>query len=61
MRKLNLVLCYGLALLLFGCASTETAELASTDDLDAAVAELAAKGMLSVVPIVSLAGLSGGP
>ena len=49
MRKINLVLCYGLALLLFGCASTEKAELASTDDLDAAVAEVA--GLLTAADI----------
>jgi hypothetical protein len=49
MRKINLVLCYGLALLLFGCASTETAELASTGDLNAAVAEV--EGLLTAADI----------
>jgi len=40
MKKINWVLCYGLALILFGCASTEKVELASTDDLEVAVAEV---------------------
>ena len=40
MKKFNWVLCYGLALMLFGCASTEKVELASTDDLEATVAEV---------------------
>jgi len=41
MKKFNRVLCYGLTLMLFGCASTEKVELASTDELQAAVAEVA--------------------
>ena len=40
MNKINRVLCYGLALMLFGCASTEKVELASTDDLEVVVAEV---------------------
>ncbi len=40
MNKFNLILCYGLALMLFGCASTKKAELVSTDNLEAAVAEV---------------------
>ena len=49
MRKINLVLCFGLALLLFGCASTEKAEIASADELEAAVAEVA--GLLTAADI----------
>jgi outer membrane protein OmpA-like peptidoglycan-associated protein len=49
MRKINLVLCYGLALLLFGCASTEKAELASTDELKAAIAEV--EGLMKAADI----------
>ncbi len=41
MKKINRVLCYGLALILFGCASSQKVELASTDSLQAAVAEVA--------------------
>ena len=40
MNKINQVLCFGLALMLFGCASTEKVEPASTDDLEVAVAEV---------------------
>ncbi len=42
MNKINLVLCHSLlALTLFGCASAQKAELASTDDLETAVSEVA--------------------
>ncbi len=41
MKKINRVLCYGLALILFGCASAEKVELVSADKLEVAVAEVA--------------------
>ena len=41
MNKLNRILCYGLAIVIFGCASTEKPEPASSDDLQAAVNEVA--------------------
>ena len=40
MKKFKLILCYGLALALLGCASAEKAELVSTDNLEAAVSEV---------------------
>ncbi len=49
MKIINRILCYGIALMLFGCASTEKIELASTDDLKAAVAEVA--GLLKAADI----------
>lgn len=40
MKSIKWVLCYGLVLVLFGCAGAKKAELASTEDLGAAVAEV---------------------
>ena len=40
MKKIKLILCYGFALALLGCASAEKAELVSTDNLEAAVSEV---------------------
>jgi outer membrane protein OmpA-like peptidoglycan-associated protein len=40
MKKINLFLCYGLALILFGCASAKKAELSSGSDPKAAVSEV---------------------
>ncbi len=40
MKKINLFLCYGIALILFGCASAKKAELNSGSDPEAAVAEV---------------------
>ena len=42
MKKLQLILCYGLALTLSGCASTEKAEPVPMAELEAAVSEVAA-------------------
>jgi len=41
MKKVNQLLCYGLALMMLGCATTEQAEPVSTDELKATVAEVA--------------------
>jgi outer membrane protein OmpA-like peptidoglycan-associated protein len=41
MKKINRILSYGLVLTLFGCAGAKKAELASTDDLEVAVSEVA--------------------
>ncbi len=49
MKKFKLVLCYSIALLLFGCASSEKAELVSTDELRVAVAEV--EGLLKAADI----------
>jgi len=40
MKKINLILCYGLVLVLVGCASTEKAEPVSNNQLRATVAEV---------------------
>ena len=40
MKKINLILCCGLVLTLFGCASAKKAELTSGDNAKAAVAEV---------------------
>jgi outer membrane protein OmpA-like peptidoglycan-associated protein len=50
MKKFKLILCYGLALTLLGCASAEKTELVSTDKLKAAVSEVT--GLLKEADIV---------
>ena len=50
MNRFKLILCYGLALTLLGCASTEKTELVSTDNLKAAVLEVS--GLLKEADIV---------
>ena len=50
MKKFKLILCYGLALTLLGCASAEKTELVSTDQLKAAVLEVT--GLLKEADIV---------
>jgi len=50
MKKFKLILCYGLALTLLGCASAEKTELVSTDSLKAAIAEVT--GLLKEADIV---------
>jgi len=50
MKKFKLILCYGLALTLLGCASTEKAEPLSTAELKAAIAEV--NGLLKEADIV---------
>ena len=50
MKKFKLILCYGLALTLLGCASAEKTELVSTDNLKAAVLEVT--GLLKEADIV---------
>jgi outer membrane protein OmpA-like peptidoglycan-associated protein len=40
MKKINIVLCYGLALILIGCASAKKAELTSGSDPKAAITEV---------------------
>lgn len=42
MKKISLILCCGLALVLFGCSSAKKAELKAGGDTEAAVAEVAA-------------------
>ncbi|TNF86101.1 MAG: OmpA family protein [Gammaproteobacteria bacterium] len=49
MKKFNRVLCFGLVLVLFGCASTEKAEPVSTEDLQVTVAEV--EGLLKAADI----------
>ncbi len=49
MKIFNRVICCGLVLMLVGCAGNEKAELASTDDLAAAVAEV--EGLLKAADI----------
>jgi len=41
MKKINWVLCYGLVVMLFGCASANKVEPTSTDSLELAIAEAA--------------------
>ena len=50
MKKIQLILCYGLALSLLGCASAEKAEPVSTDNLKAAVSEV--NGLLKEANVV---------
>lgn len=40
MKKINIILCYGIALMLFGCASAKKAELTSGSDPAAAISEV---------------------
>ena len=49
MKKINWVLCYGLVVMLFGCASADKVELTSTDSLELAVAEV--EGLMTAADI----------
>ena len=40
MKKIKIILCYGIALMLFGCASAKKAELTSGSDPAAAISEV---------------------